>query len=70
MQNTTASPDTDTGNETHYTAFRCPLDLFEKAKIKAKADRRSLASYLIKLLDVDTKDVTLPPATPAKKSKS
>ena len=38
-----------------YTAFRCPEDLLEKAKIRARRDRRSLSNYLITLID---KDVT------------
>jgi hypothetical protein len=38
-----------------YTAFRCPEDLLEKAKLRAKRDRRSLSNYLITLID---KDVT------------
>ncbi len=36
-----------------YTAFRCPEDLLEKAKIRAKRDRRSLSNYLITLIDKD-----------------
>ena len=36
-----------------YTAFRCPEDLLEKAKIRAKHDRRSLSNYLITLIDKD-----------------
>jgi len=30
-----------------YTAFRCPNDLLEKAKVKAKSQRRSLSNYII-----------------------
>lgn len=36
-----------------YTAFRCPEDLLEKAKTRAKLDRRSLSNYLITLIDKD-----------------
>jgi len=36
-----------------YTAFRCPEDLLQKAKIRAKQDRRSLSNYLITLIDRD-----------------
>ena len=36
-----------------YTAFRCPEELLEKAKIRAKRDRRSLSNYLITLIDKD-----------------
>jgi len=36
-----------------YTAFRCPVDLLEKAKARAKRDRRSLSNYLITLIDKD-----------------
>jgi len=36
-----------------YTAFRCPEDLLEKAKLRAKQDRRSLSNYLITLIDKD-----------------
>ena len=36
-----------------YTAFRCPEDLLEKAKTRAKRDRRSLSNYLITLIDKD-----------------
>ena len=39
-----------------YTAFRCPQDLLEKVKIKAKKDRRSLSNYLITLIERDTKN--------------
>lgn len=38
---------------TKYTAFRCPVDLLEKAKIHAKSDRRSLSNYLITLIEKD-----------------
>ncbi len=36
-----------------YTAFRCPEELLEKAKLRAKRDRRSLSNYLITLIDKD-----------------
>ena len=36
-----------------YTAFRCPEGLLEKAKVKAKKDRRSLSNYLITLIEKD-----------------
>ena len=36
-----------------YTAFRCPEELLEKAKARAKSDRRSLSNYLITLIDRD-----------------
>ena len=36
-----------------YTAFRCPEDLLNKAKIRAKQERRSLSNYLITLIDRD-----------------
>jgi hypothetical protein len=38
---------------TRYTAFRCPEDLLEKAKAKAKRDRRSLSNYIITLIEKD-----------------
>ena len=47
---------------TRYTAFRCPEDLLEKAKAKARRDRRSLSNYIITLIE---KDVTEPVATAA-----
>jgi predicted DNA-binding protein len=53
-----------------YTAFRCPEDLLEKAKVKAKKDRRSLSNYLITLIEKDVGPVEEePPAKPAKKSR-
>lgn len=36
-----------------YTAFRCPEDLLELAKVKAKKDRRSLSNYIITLIEKD-----------------
>lgn len=47
-----------------YTAFRCPEDLIEKAKIRAEADRRSLSNYLITLIEKDTLDVVVPAPKP------
>jgi hypothetical protein len=40
-----------------YTAFRCPEDLLELAKVKAKRDRRSLSNYIITLIERDVKDL-------------
>ena len=40
-----------------YTAFRCPEDLLELAKVKAKNDRRSLSNYIITLIEKDVKDM-------------
>lgn len=40
-----------------YTAFRCPEDLLEKAKLRAKQDRRSLSNYLITLIDKDVSEM-------------
>ena len=40
-----------------YTAFRCPEDLLELAKVKAKKDRRSLSNYIITLIEKDVKDM-------------
>ena len=42
-----------------YTAFRCPEDLLELAKVKAKKDRRSLSNYIITLIEKDVQDVAL-----------
>jgi hypothetical protein len=39
-----------------YTAFRCPEDLLELAKVKAKKDRRSLSNYIITLIEKDVRD--------------
>jgi len=36
---------------TVYTAFRCPADLLEKAKGKARNQRSSLSNYLITLIE-------------------
>jgi predicted DNA-binding protein len=40
-----------------YTAFRCPEDLLELAKVKAKKDRRSLSNYIITLIEKDVSDM-------------
>jgi hypothetical protein len=40
-----------------YTAFRCPEDLLELAKVKAKKDRRSLSNYIITLIERDVRDM-------------
>jgi len=39
-----------------YTAFRCPEDLLELAKVKAKKDRRSLSNYIITLIEKDVSE--------------
>jgi predicted DNA-binding protein len=49
-----------------YTAFRCPEELLELAKTKAKKDRRSLSNYLITLIEKDVGPV--PELAPAKAS--
>ena len=51
-----------------YTAFRCPEDLLELAKVKAKKDRRSLSNYIITLIEKDVKD--MPPLEEAGKETS
>jgi hypothetical protein len=43
-----------------YTAFRCPEDLLELAKVKAKKDRRSLSNYIITLIEKDVKEMVSP----------
>lgn len=48
-----------------YTAFRCPEDLLELAKVKAKKDRRSLSNYIITLIEKDVKEMA-PPEEPTK----
>ncbi len=40
-----------------YTAFRCPEDLLELAKVKAKRDRRSLSNYIITLIERDVQEM-------------
>ncbi len=50
-----------------YTAFRCPEDLLELAKVKAKKDRRSLSNYIITLIEKDVRDLTLDDETRSKK---
>jgi hypothetical protein len=47
---------------TKYTAFRCPIDLVVKAKIKAEQERRSLSNFIITLLEASVSDVELPKA--------
>ncbi len=42
-----------------YTAFRCPEDLLELAKVKAKRDRRSLSNYIITLIEKDVNGLSL-----------
>lgn len=39
-----------------YTAFRCPEDLLELAKLKARKDRRSLSNYIITLIERDVQE--------------
>jgi hypothetical protein len=39
---------------TKYTAFRCPMDLLEMAKARARRERRSLSNYLIMLIEKDS----------------
>jgi hypothetical protein len=60
---------------TKYTAFRCPIDLLEKAKIKASQNRRSLSNYLVTIIEDDVKDEPTPepkkkPAAKAAKPKA
>jgi len=50
-----------------YTAFRCPEDLLELAKVKAKKDRRSLSNYIITLIEKDVRDLALDGEAPARK---
>jgi predicted HicB family RNase H-like nuclease len=50
-----------------YTAFRCPEDLLELAKVKAKKDRRSLSNYIITLIEKDVQD--MPPIEEVKEVK-
>ncbi len=42
-----------------YTAFRCPEDLLELAKVKAKKDRRSLSNYIITLIEKDVRELSM-----------
>jgi hypothetical protein len=49
-----------------YTAFRCPEDLLELAKTKARKDRRSLSNYIITLIEKDVKDEVDPEESKAK----
>jgi len=41
---------------TRYTAFRCPEDLLEKAKARARRERRSLSNYIITLIEKDVEE--------------
>ena len=50
-----------------YTAFRCPEDLLELAKVKAKKDRRSLSNYIITLIEKDVRDLPSEDETRARK---
>lgn len=52
---TTPSPEPE-HTSSKYTAFRCPQDLLELAKVKAKKDRRSLSNYIITLIEKDVKE--------------
>jgi predicted HicB family RNase H-like nuclease len=45
---------------TKYTAFRCPEDLLELAKKKAKKDRRSVSNYIITLIEKDVQSEQQP----------
>jgi hypothetical protein len=38
-----------------YTAFRCPEELLELAKVKSRQERRSLSNYIVTLIDRDVK---------------
>ncbi len=40
-----------------YTAFRCPEDLLDLAKVKSKKDRRSLSNYIITLIERDVRQM-------------
>ena len=50
---------------TRYTAFRCTEDLLEKAKTKARRDRRSLSNYIITLIEKDVGGDEPAPRRPA-----
>lgn len=52
-----------------YTAFRCPEDLLELAKVKAKKDRRSLSNYIITLIEKDVQNGEEAPEDPKTKRK-
>ncbi len=52
-----------------YTAFRCPEDLLDLAKVKAKKDRRSLSNYIITLIEKDVDPVELKEEQAAKPAK-
>ncbi|MES2571048.1 MAG: hypothetical protein V4710_13455 [Verrucomicrobiota bacterium] len=53
-----------------YTAFRCPEDLLELAKVKAKKDRRSLSNYIITLIEKDVSDMLPADSESARSTKS
>jgi len=54
---------------TRYTAFRCPEDLLEKAKGKAREDRRSLSNYIIMLIEKDVVGSKPAKERPAKRTR-
>ena len=53
-----------------YTAFRCPEDLLELAKVRAKKDRRSLSNYIITLIEKDVTDTDLKDAAARESAKN
>ena len=53
-----------------YTAFRCPEDLLELAKVKAKKDRRSLSNYIITLIEKDVRELSMDDDARAKRRAS
>ena len=53
---------------TRYTAFRCPEDLLEKAKARARRDRRSLSNYIITLIEKDVGQEALAERKPTRRS--
>jgi len=54
---------------TRYTAFRCPEDLLEKAKARARRDRRSLSNYIITLIEKDVGEGEAPEREAPRKPK-
>jgi hypothetical protein len=52
---------------TRYTAFRCPEDLLERAKTRARSDRRSLSNYIITLIEKDVGSEESGAASPPRK---
>ena len=52
---------------TRYTAFRCPEELLERAKVKARRDRRSLSNYIITLIEKDVGEGELAESSPSKR---